>query len=92
MSEIYTDQQATDEALLLFVRKVRRLHPNTFADVIGRLPEGARDALNQAELRADTLRAYDRRDGITREYRDIWAEIEAQVDADLAAEEVTDES
>lgn len=51
-----TESQATDEALLLFIRKVRRLHPEAFADVIARLPEGARWALNMAENRADRVR------------------------------------
>ena len=50
------DSQATDEAVLLFVRKVRRLHPEAFADVMGRLNEGARWALQMAENRADSNR------------------------------------
>ena len=72
--ETYTDQQATDEAVLLLTRKLRRLHPDTYRDLMQRIPEGARDALHLAELRADDLRNADRRDGITtREYRDMWA-------------------
>jgi len=64
----YTDQQATEEALLLLTRKLRRLHPEAHADLMARLPEGAREALLFADQRADTLRAADRRDGITRQY------------------------
>lgn len=52
-----TDQQATDEALLLTMRKLRRLHPEAFADVMGRLSEGARWALTMSENRADAHRS-----------------------------------
>lgn len=86
-TKTYTDQQATDEALLLLTRKLHRLHPAAHTDLMSKLPEGARHALHQADLRADTLRAYDKRDGITREYRDWMAEIDAQVEADMATEE-----
>jgi hypothetical protein len=75
-TENYTDQQATDEAVLLLVRKLRRLHPDTYVAVMTKLPEGARNALHFADLRADTLRAYDQRDGITREYVDPYAELD----------------
>lgn len=78
-TETYTDQQATDEAVLLLVRKLRRLHPEAYADLMARVPQGARDALNQADIRADKLRATDQRDGITREYADIWADDEDEV-------------
>jgi hypothetical protein len=84
-TETYTDAQATDEAVLLLTRKLRRLHPDAYADLMKRLPERARDALNQADVRADHLRAADQRDGITREYRDWQAEIEAEIKADEAA-------
>jgi len=72
-AETYTEQQATDEAVLLLTRKLRRLHPAACADLMAKLPDGARDALNQAEIRADRLRHYDERDGITREYVDRYA-------------------
>jgi hypothetical protein len=75
-TENYTDQQATDEAVLLLVRKLRRLHPDTYVTVMTMLPEGARNALHFADLRADTLRAYDQRDGITREYIDPYADLD----------------
>jgi hypothetical protein len=50
-----TETQATDEALLL-IRKLRRLHPAAFADLRGRLPEAAYEALTAAERRADVHR------------------------------------
>ena len=75
-TEPYTDAQATDEAVLLLTRKLRRLHPDAYTDLMGRLPEGAREALHFADQRADTLRAYDRRDGITREYVDRFAALD----------------
>lgn len=83
MTEIqYTDQQATEEALLLVIRKLRRLHPGAYADIMGRVPELAKQALHFADLRAERLRAYDKRDGITRTYRDVYAEIDAQTEAE----------
>ncbi len=51
-----TDRQATDEAMLLLIRKLRRLHPDAAADVWKALPEGAQRAVMQAETRADVLR------------------------------------
>jgi hypothetical protein len=51
-----TNEQATDEAVLRLIRKLGRLHPAAYADVMGRLPEGAREQLGAAERRADTLR------------------------------------
>jgi len=66
--ELYSEAQATDEALLLLTRKLRRLYPDAYADLMKRLPDGAREALDLADIRADKLRAYDSRDGITRTY------------------------
>ncbi len=80
----YSDEQATDEALLLLTRKLRRLHPAAYADVIGRLPDGARDALTLADNRADALRAADQRTGLTRRYVTI-AERCAEADTDVDA-------
>jgi hypothetical protein len=100
----YTDTQATDEALLLLIRKLRRLHPAAFTDVMGKLPEGAREALNTADIRADRQRAADQRDGITRRYVLIDERIAAEVaglndadeiafeDADAVAAEVAAET
>lgn len=51
-----TTDEATDEAVLVLTRKLMRLHPEAYADVIRRLPEGAREQLGAAERRADTLR------------------------------------
>lgn len=64
----YSQTEATEEALRLFMRKVARLHPDAHADVLSRLPEGARETLAMAELRADTLFLTDKRDGVTRSY------------------------
>jgi hypothetical protein len=85
-TEIYTDQQATEEALLLLTRKLRRLHPEAYADLMSRIPELAQQALHLADNRADKLRATDRRDGITRVYRDVYAEIDALAEADDQAD------
>jgi hypothetical protein len=56
MPHTMTDHQATDEGVLLLVRKLMRLHPAAAADLMGRIPEGARLALAAAERRADVLR------------------------------------
>jgi len=72
-NEEYTDAQATDEAVLLLTRKLRRLHPDVYADVMAKLPSGALDALMLADQRADKLRQQDRDSGTERTYRDIWA-------------------
>jgi hypothetical protein len=52
----FTENEATDEAVLLFTRKMRRLHPGAFADIWQRLPDGAKDALLTSERRADQTR------------------------------------
>lgn len=91
----FTDAQATDEAVLMLVRKLRRLHPEACADLMAKLPEGAREALHGAEMRADTLRAYDKRDGVARRYvlreERIAAELDGLDDAAEAAAEDADE-
>ena len=56
MPHTMTQTEATDEALLLITRKMRRLHPEAFRDVWAKLPDGAKDALILAENRADVLR------------------------------------
>lgn len=68
MNKIYTNSQATDEAVRLLIRKLHRLYPDAHADLIQRIPDGAREALHFADLRADNLMHADTRDGITREY------------------------
>jgi hypothetical protein len=84
----YTDEQATDEAVLLLTRKLHRLYPDVHAALMAKLPESAREALHFAEMHADTLRAYDKRDGITREYVSRFADLddEGEDDADLAVD------
>lgn len=52
----FTEAEATDEMVLLFTRKLRRLHPEAFADLWERLPEGAHRAVYDAERRADEVR------------------------------------
>lgn len=74
----YTQTGATEEALRLFARKVHRLHPGAYADVIRLLPEGAREALQQAEMRADTLMHHDQRDGVTRTYPSVFDDIDEE--------------
>jgi hypothetical protein len=56
MAYTMTEAQATDEAVLLFTRKMRRLHPDAFADIWAKLPDGAKTAVVAAENRADRLR------------------------------------
>ncbi len=58
-SETFTEAQATDEMVLLFTRKMRRMHPEAFADVWSKLPVGAQRAVCDAERRADMLRDSD---------------------------------
>ncbi len=74
-TENYTDAQATDEAVLRLVRRLRRDHQDVFVTLMARLPEGARQALDKADLRADLQRAYDQRDGVTRQYVDRYADM-----------------
>ncbi len=83
-TETYTDAQATDEAVLLLVRKLRRLYPEAHADLMGRLPEAVRDALTLADNRADLLRATDQRDGIERRMLSIAEQTDLELDGDVA--------
>jgi hypothetical protein len=55
-SEYFTEAQATDEAMLLITRRMRRLYPEAFAAVWAKLPDGAKDAIMFAEGRADRVR------------------------------------
>lgn len=52
----FTEAEATDEAMLLLSRKLRRLHPGAFANIWSKLPEGAHRAIYAAERRADVVR------------------------------------
>jgi len=80
---LFTDAQATDEAVLMLTRRLMRLHPDVYFAVITTLADGLRDALHLADNRADLLRHNDRQAGITRRALTI-AEI---VDRQLAAED-----
>jgi ABC-type nitrate/sulfonate/bicarbonate transport system substrate-binding protein len=64
----YTDAEATDEAVLIMLRKLRRLHPDAYAAVLGALSDGARDALTLADNRAERVRAIDDRNQVTRRF------------------------
>jgi hypothetical protein len=75
-SEPYTDAQATDEAVLLLVRRLHRLYPREHASLLASFPEGVRQALMFADQRADLLRAEDARAGIERMYVDRFAELD----------------
>lgn len=64
----FTAAEATDEAWLMLSRKLRRLHPEAFADVWAKLSEGATDALGAAERRADAVRFADEAAGTSHDY------------------------
>lgn len=51
-----TEAQATDEALLRYMRKMMRMAPEAHAAVWAKLPDGAKRALMAGEVRADVLR------------------------------------
>lgn len=55
-TEYFTEAQATDEAMLLFIRKMRRLQPEAFAAIWAKLPDGAKEAISASERRADRVR------------------------------------
>jgi hypothetical protein len=74
----YTEAQATDEALRMFVRRMRRLHTDAYNSVIVSLSDDVRWALTMADNRADALRATDQRDGIVRAYPALQLEDEGE--------------
>jgi hypothetical protein len=77
---VYTAEEATDEAVLKLLFKLRHRHADTFATVWSQLPEGAQTALRQAEIRADRVRFADQANGIelcTRPYPDSFADLAA---------------
>lgn len=76
---IATDAQATDEAVLMLTRRLRRLYPDAYAAVIDSLNPGLRDALHLADNRADVQRHHDKRDGITRKYETLAERIEREM-------------
>jgi hypothetical protein len=61
---MYTEAEALDEAVTLLTRRLRRLHREEYDAVVASLPEGVREAISHADLRADLVRARDERDGI----------------------------
>lgn len=66
--EIFTQEQGTEYAVMLLIRKLRRIDPAAYGKVMSQMPEEARWALGEAEMRADTLRLLGERDRITRDY------------------------
>lgn len=64
----YTEAQATDEAIRMFVRRMRRLHTEAYDSVITSLSDEVRWALTMADNRADALRFADQRDSVIRTY------------------------
>jgi hypothetical protein len=77
MSEM-TQVEATEEALRLLVRKLRRLHPAVYAGLIIRLPDGAMEQLAAAEMRADNAFLKANAEGIER----TWPAVFEAEDAD----------
>lgn len=55
-NETFTEAEALDEAVLRITRRLRRLHPEAFEGLWAALPDGAKDALLMAEVRADKIR------------------------------------
>jgi hypothetical protein len=66
--QYYTEAQALDEAVLMFMRRMGRLHPTAYHQVLTTLPDGVREALTLADIRADKLRA----DGIARQFPTVF--------------------
>jgi hypothetical protein len=64
MTQTFSEDEAINEAVLLFTRKMRRLHNVEFADIWAKLPDGAKEALGLAERRADAKRD----DGVSRSW------------------------
>lgn len=81
---IATDAQATDEAVLMLTRRIGRLYPEAYAAVITSLTQGLRDALNLADIRADSQRHQDKQAGVIRKFETIAERVdrEMQIDGD----------
>jgi hypothetical protein len=61
-----TETEATEEAMRLMIRKVRRMYPEAFAAVMAKMPVGAREILAVAEIRADDRFLTSQREGTIR--------------------------
>jgi hypothetical protein len=66
----YTEHEATDAAVLMFVRRLHRLYPEAHKAVLTSLSDDIQWALRMADNRADKLRATDAADGTIRTFRD----------------------
>jgi hypothetical protein len=75
-----TETDATEEALRLLVRKLRRMQPQAFAAVMAAMPMGARDTLALAEMRADDRFLTAQREGVTRTWPSVYEETEDNED------------
>lgn len=64
----YTEAQALDEAVLMLMRRMGRLHPTAYHQVLTSLSDGVREALTLADIRADKLRA----EGVAREFPTVF--------------------
>lgn len=56
MTAEMTDSEATDEAVLLLVRKLRRTERDAFDRLMAKLPDDVIRALDAADLRASVYR------------------------------------
>lgn len=80
---LYTEHEASDEALLLLIRKLRKAAPDALTTVMAKLPQGAIDALGVAERRADAVRYADEAAGIaigSRTFPDPFAAADEDAD------------
>lgn len=62
----YTEHEATDLAVMLLVRKLRRLAPTALDEALAKMPEGALEALAHAEQRGDAVKDADEAAGLPR--------------------------
>lgn len=75
MSEIeMTQTEATEEALRLLVRKLRRLHPDTYLAIMNKMPQGAVETLTVAEFRADNAFLEASANGVERTWPVVFAD------------------
>lgn len=62
----YTETEAVDLAVMLLVRKLRRTAGPLLDQVLGMMPEGAREALAHAEQRGDAVKDAEEAAGLPR--------------------------